>query len=56
MHALGQPPGQVREWLRERTLVGGEGWIENRIGFIAAPQRAALIWSYWWGEAAVAPA
>ena len=24
--------------------------------FIAAPQRCALIWSYWWGEAAVAPA
>ena len=24
--------------------------------FIAAPSRAVLIWSYWWGEASVAPA
>jgi hypothetical protein len=24
--------------------------------FIAAPQRCVLIWSYWHGEAAVAPA
>jgi hypothetical protein len=24
--------------------------------FIAAPARAVLIWSYWWGQAAVTPA
>ncbi len=55
LHALGWPVVRVRDWLREQSLVGGEGWIENRISFIAAPQRAALIWSYWWGEASVAP-
>ena len=55
LHALGWPVARMRDWLREQSLVGGEGWIENRIGFSAAPQRAALIWSYWWGEAAVAP-
>jgi hypothetical protein len=56
LHALGWPADQVAEWLREQTLVGGEGWVANRVRFIAAPQRCALIWSYWWGEAAVAPA
>jgi len=56
LHALGWSVELVRDWLREQALVGGEGWIANRMAFIGAPQRAALIWSYWWGEAAVAPA
>ena len=32
---------------------GGEGWAANRMRFIAAPARAVLIWSYWWGEPVV---
>jgi hypothetical protein len=55
LHALGWSVESVRDWLREQALVGGEGWIANRMAFIGAPQRATLIWSYWWGEAAVAP-
>jgi hypothetical protein len=55
LHALGWPEAGVSDWLREQTLVGGEGWIANRIAFIAAAQRAALIWSYWAGEPAVGP-
>jgi len=55
LHALGWPAEQVTEWLRGQTLVGGEGWVANRMRFIAAPQRCALIWSYWWGEQSVAP-
>ncbi len=55
LHALGWPEALVATWLREQTLVGGEGWIANRLQFIAAPQRCALIWSYWVGEAVVAP-
>jgi hypothetical protein len=55
MHALGWPKEKVSDWLRSQTLVGGEGWIANRMGFISAPARAVLIWSYWWGEAVVAP-
>ncbi len=55
LHALGWSVELVRDWLRGQALVGGEGWIANRMAFIGAPQRAALIWSYWWGEAAVAP-
>lgn len=53
-HALGWPEARVADWLRGQTLVGGEGWVANRLRFIAAPQRCALIWSYWRGEPAVA--
>ncbi len=53
LHALGWAPGQVVDWLRANTLVGGEGWVQNRMQFIAAPQRSALIWSYWAGEPSV---
>ena len=55
MHALGWAPKEVQDWLRAQSLVGGEGWVENRMRFISAPARAVLIWSYWWGEPSVAP-
>ena len=55
LHALGWPEEEVAEWLRGQSLTGGEGWVANRMGFIRAPARAVLIWSYWWGEASVAP-
>jgi hypothetical protein len=50
LHAEGRPPEQVSAWLQEHALTGGEGWVTNRMRFIAAPARAVLIWSYWWGE------
>ena len=55
-HALHRSKGEVTDWLRGQALVGGDGWVENRMRFIAAPERAVLIWSYWWGEQVVAPA
>jgi hypothetical protein len=55
LHALGWSAERVTDWLRSNALIGGEGWVANRMRFIAAPQRCALIWSYWWGEASVAP-
>jgi hypothetical protein len=55
LHALGWPTERVADWLHANALIGGEGWVANRMRFIAAPQRCALIWSYWWGEASVAP-
>ncbi len=55
LHALGRPEEEVTDWLRSQSLVGGEGWVANRMGFISAPSRAVLIWSYWWGEQVVAP-
>ena len=35
LHALGWSEGKVRDWLRSRSLVGGEGWVANRMGFIS---------------------
>lgn len=55
LHALGRPEKEVADRLRTQSLVGGDGWVDNRMRFIAAPSRAVLIWSYWWGEASVAP-
>jgi hypothetical protein len=55
LHAERRPEPEVADWLRARSLVGGEGWVGNRMRFIAAPARSALIWSYWWGESSVAP-
>lgn len=56
LHAQGRPEAEVATWLREEALTGGEGWVANRMRFIAAPARAVLIWSYWWGEPLVARA
>jgi hypothetical protein len=56
LHELGWERRHVTDWLREMSVGGGEGWIANRMAFIEAPSRAALIWSYWWGVQAVAPA
>ncbi len=53
LHALGWSEERVAAWLGERALTGGEGWVRNRMGFIASPSRAVLIWSYWWGEPVV---
>ena len=56
LHALGWPKERVTQWLRRHNLMGGEGWVLNRMGFISSPSRAVLIWSYWWGEPVVAAA
>ena len=55
LHALGWSADRVRDWLRAQSLAGGEGWVAGRMRFIAAPSRAVLIWSYWWGEPSVTP-
>lgn len=56
LHREGRDASEATDWLRENALTGGEGWVLNRMAFIEAPSRAVLIWSYWWGEAVVAPA
>ena len=56
LHGLGWSEEEATDWLRSRTLLGGEGWVLNRMAFIRAPSRAVLIWTYWWGEQVVAPA
>lgn len=56
LHKLKQPVEDVENWLRSVNLVGGDGWVKNRMRFLSAPQRSVLIWSYWQGEASVTPA
>ncbi|MDQ3514954.1 MAG: DUF885 domain-containing protein [Chloroflexota bacterium] len=53
LHAEGWDPARVREELLRDALVGGEGWVDNRMRFLAADDRATLIWSYWHGEPSV---
>lgn len=54
LHGLRWNRERATDWLRDQALTGGEGWVQNRMAFIEAPGRAALIWSYWWGEPTVA--
>jgi hypothetical protein len=56
LHALGWTAERTADWLREKSLAGGEGWVSNRIKFFGAAARAVLIWSYWWGEPTVSGA
>lgn len=53
LHELKKTPAEVESWLRDYTLVGGEGWIANRMTFISDTARSALIWSYWRGDLGV---
>lgn len=53
LHTLGQSQQEVESWLRQYALVGGEGWIQNRMRFIQDTARSALIWSYWRGDQGV---
>ena len=55
IHVEGWTREQATDWLGRAALVGGEGWVHNRIAFVEAPERAVLIWSYWWGEQSVLP-
>lgn len=53
LHGLDWTREAATDWLREQAITGGEGWVRNRMAFIAAPSRAVLIWSYWYGEPTV---
>lgn len=53
MHKVGWSAEAVREEMLRDSLSGGDGWVDSRIGFIARPDRAALIWSYWKGDPGV---
>ncbi|MBE5808883.1 MAG: DUF885 domain-containing protein [Clostridiales bacterium] len=55
MHTLGWENSRVEAFLRDNAPGGGEGWVNNRMGFISDPARAALIWSYWRGDEGVFP-
>ncbi|MDH3225311.1 MAG: hypothetical protein OEO23_16440, partial [Gemmatimonadota bacterium] len=36
LHGEGQSRDAVADWLRSKALTGGEGWVQNRLGFIEA--------------------
>jgi hypothetical protein len=55
LHAEGVAPDTVRDELLRDGLVGGEGWVDARMRYIAGQTRSALIWSYWAGEPGVRP-
>ena len=53
LHVEQLPVDAIADELMREALVGGEGWVANRMKFISSDDRAALIWSYWQGEPAV---
>lgn len=53
LHADNADPADVRAELLDDAIGGGEGWVDSRLRFLAAHDRAALIWSYWAGEPAL---
>ena len=54
MNVLHWTPEQIRDYMAKWPLLGGEGAIKSRLRFVSDPSRAALIWSYWRGDQAVA--
>lgn len=50
LHAQGWSREQTMDWLRSQNLLGGEGWVSHRMGYISPVQRGMHIWSYWRGE------
>lgn len=55
LHREGWGPERARAYLAENALMGGAGWVENRLGYIAPKGRGAHVWSYWLGEQALRP-
>lgn len=55
LHREGWTLDEARAFLTERSLTGGSGWVENRLGYIAPRGRGAHIWSYWLGERHLRP-
>jgi hypothetical protein len=56
LHAQQWPSEKVADELARDALIGGKGWVANRMKFISRDDRSALIWSYWQGALGVAPA
>lgn len=55
-HAEDHDEEAVHDWLAEQAIYGDEEWVRSRVGFLTAPERATLMWSYWHGEPAVTSA
>lgn len=55
LHREGWTLERARSYLLENALMGGPGWVENRLGYIVPKGRGAHVWSYWLGEQALRP-
>jgi len=55
LHREGWSRDRARAYLAEHALMGGAGWVENRLGYIAPKGRGAHVWSYWLGEQELRP-
>lgn len=55
-HGEGADEAAVRSFLDEAAILADEGWVDNRVAFLTAPERATLMYSYWYGEPAVSEA
>jgi hypothetical protein len=55
-HHEGWSEDELGDWLADRAVYGDEGWVRNRVKFVTAPERATLMWSYWYGEPSVTDA
>ena len=54
MNVLGWSDEQIVDYMHKWPMLGGEGAIKSRLSFVRDPSRAALIWSYWRGDQAMA--
>ena len=52
-NVLGWSDEQIRAYMLQWPMIGGEGAVRSRLRFVGDPSRAALIWSYWRGDQAV---
>ena len=55
-HGADDDADEVRSYLNDAAILADEGWVNNRIDFLTAPERATLMYSYWYGEPAVSEA
>ena len=54
MNVLHWTESQIRDYMMRWPMLGGEGAVKSRLRFVGDMSRAALIWSYWRGDQAVA--
>lgn len=47
---------EIRRYLADNALFGDNGWVDNRVKFLTAPERATLMYSYWHGQPSVSGA
>lgn len=52
-HVMHKSKDEIRNYLKQWPILGGDQAVESRLRFVDDPTGAALIWSYWRGDLAV---